>query len=1277
MADPTNKSRKIFNFTGFRGMDTENKPDRVARFRAAKGKNFFIDSDNLKTRPAFINEKFYNVQGNILGSYFFNDTEIIFTDKNYIYFFTKEDFFYTNGISFNAAKKVFTNIFSFSFFDARPFFVQEKDCLFVFCVNDVLVISQTIGEEGSAFVIYSIDNKINITYDDFNEYCSDDNYVILPDAYVPTIQIGDNAFEDVNLLSNKRKYKLFAKADDEETSTYTLLGDYDPEKNGDFNDIKLDIDFYGQNIKEMTQLPTFLGVEGNISEDLENNNLFWVFPDDTDTPNLQVQTIETPIKSKKVWEYREDDTNFENPIVSDTGLTKEEALTIVLPDDKKTIFEFLKDFDFTDFEQIISGRIIIYKVKVIFEYTYKVINDNGVTISAGKKKTAEKEVYFKVHFFETEKDFVILSTNIKKGEIYFSNSENFPSGYEYPIPNTNKENYVEVEFYSDLSGLIPNINTAYFVKEFETFYAWSEKESAYIDVMFIYNDVLPSASNGEITFKQKQEINRWFIQNNDLPEDVEEAFVYIKFTKTIITPPKTLLIDTITFPNVIDDPTLIQASNLFNDYTEMLNADFPILDKPTGGSWDTSTLLENITINVHNIFPQKYKDGDIYEKISSNIINKLDQIRIQKDLPSGQYMIKIFLNEFYYSVSPTQPNFIDGVKYTLYIRFFITTIPEKISYEHFMYVIPMMPQWLFLKSLYELNFVDDLLEITFSNDLINYKNEPAINLEITFPKNDYNANLIKKMKFGTTFGSEYRIFLAGNPEFPHIDRYNISNDLLGDNVKSQSYEASYFPSKSYRVVGGKNSAINGYVVANDTQLYVTKKYAINDSCLFIRNRVMNESGGVSYFEYKTNIKSPPINEKCLVNFYNDVVMLTDNGLQGIEISSNVLTNERLLKLRSGFINTELKKKIKEAYNIALFEDDERLFIVLDNEIYVADARYAEENPASQVGNVSYEMVKWEITPFIKDAFLHKGKLRFYDDKSAYTLSDTGYDKMILSIDAGEITFDSPEGATVSKEVFDDLKDEQLITFKKISNANVYANIYEQEIGASVLISENFVESFNLRTGLDYFEEGFYVLDGTNFIYKKPQEINTTVTFPLGDKNIYLKINNKSIFVYKEETDKLHFKITQRSDFLSKIVFDTVEIFDNFQLLYEKEKPIEIEWFSGALDLEDKLYEKTMFEITFYVRRLETANLLKYGYRTLRGYKEFSNLENIDLANSISFDEQNYNLFAVTTFDNVAITRKQKENNFLYIQFLFKGEGNIEIGDIIVYYKSNRKVKSVG
>ena len=119
---------------------------------------------------------------------------------------------------------------------------------------------------------------------------------------------------------------------------------------------------------------------------------------------------------------------------------------------------------------------------------------------------------------------------------------------------------------------------------------------------------------------------------------------------------------------------------------------------------------------------------------------------------------------------------------------------DDVEYVHSFHILH-LSRSIVANNFFEIIYDGEGLKAKIINKLINYKNEPAIDISISFAKNYYNYSLIANSKFGTTFGSENRLFLAGNPDFKHIDRYNISNDLLGNNVKSQSYELSYFPSK--------------------------------------------------------------------------------------------------------------------------------------------------------------------------------------------------------------------------------------------------------------------------------------------------------------------------------------------------------------------------------------------------------------------------------------------------------------------------------------------------
>ena len=226
------------------------------------------------------------------------------------------------------------------------------------------------------------------------------------------------------------------------------------------------------------------------------------------------------------------------------------------------------------------------------------------------------------------------------------------------------------------------------------------------------------------------------------------------------------------------------------------------------------------------------------------------------------------------------------------------------------------------------------------------------------------------------------MFLTGNPEYPNIDRYNVSNDLLGNNVRNQSYELTYFPSKNYRVIGSK-SAINGYVVAADNLMYITKQKAANDTTIYIRERTLDANGIASFNEYKTSINKSPLNHNCVVRFYNDILMLTDSGLYAIEISSNYLTNERLIKLRSGFINKDLIASIAAHDKSVPFivENNEYMYLVIDDEVYVADVRYTASNENSLAENVSYEIVKWSLPVSLKGGLLLEEKHAFFTSDS--------------------------------------------------------------------------------------------------------------------------------------------------------------------------------------------------------------------------------------------------------------------------------------------------------
>ena len=614
------------------------------------------------------------------------------------------------------------------------------------------------------------------------------------------------------------------------------------------------------------------------------------------------------------------------------------------------------------------------------------------------------------------------------------------------------------------------------------------------------------------------------------------------------------------------------------------------------------------------------------------------------------------------------------------------------------------------------NEPDGSFDFTIKDFFFDYKKQPSIEVITKFEYNtDYD--LIADSTFGVTFGSENRLFLAGNPNFPNIDRYNISNDLLGDNVKNQSFELSYFPSRHFRVVGG-SGAINGYVVAMDTQLYVTKEKFENDEAFYIRERRLSEQGLVSYFEHKTNINRTPINNKCIVNFYNDILMLTKDGLFAIEISSNILTNQRLQKLRSGFINSDLVESLKgvDKKDIFMIEDNSYLYMFIDKKVYVADVRYIHPNPDSMVENVSYEIVDWRVLKgFRKAKFEGSDLILLSKDSKFYTLkenqtydqtteranSELFYQEDITNIgDVFQISESFKNDIESQYETYSDEQKPPMIEFDK-----VVAN-YGYRFGKQEHLEFNNAErkiTFlpPLLSFVD-FEVGqeITLLDtGSNPTTTIVESISEEKDYiiieaDLGGgynlKELYLPLFGRKYYMNMVEWSSYYgFTISpviMEDNGEAEEAFYPTKLYipdspDPFSGTIFYKKPIEMRWFSKITDFNNRIMEKTMFKLNLYVTRQEKENQLFFGYKTTKVIRDDTHGDKSflkgSLSNPFNFDTFNFNIFGIQSFSEMGSSFPIKENNFLYIQFMFLGYGQVELNSFDILYKNNRMLKSIG
>jgi hypothetical protein len=1253
------KDRKVFAFNNFRGLDKENKPLKVAAFRASDGYNFIIDSDTLKTRPAIQSYSsnisiYLDANEVVLDWYEYRNIEIYITNTHFRVFYNGSHYSQSNLIF---VKQGVPNSIDWS--NKKPMFKEEKDVLFIFGLDKVYVFA--IDFQGSnifKLFLYDIANKPNNPYDPTLEKTQYEFFQTLPYSYVPTLFIGNNAFEDLNNLSNSYKYNLFAEASDFNTegfSTYYLPTHYEENKHDSYT---YEVEFYNNTFGDLDALPFYLGINNELvyKETVYDQNVHGTKINES-SPVVVIDTF----YPKEAFEYYTDlgSTPTITTIKQQFNLDKKTFFNFRVAGDNRTVFEYTMNYLKT--QDIIwatgTNQILLFRLPVEFDAIYKNVS-GGATVEITREK-ANVLVYIQLRRFEDEATTVV-NQGVVSNTLTTENSdpEDYPvlydSGLTYNIDNFTTPISLTVTPNNFTNVYAQNIARSWLLEQDLSGGTIGSPKTARVAVRLEYQEVNTTPAQYQDTYDYYSctGLITYFIQNN-----------------SIQTQPPSLPNSTF---QTNPESDIIQIDSL-SIYSGIIDLD------------DPSTAQE-ISIHISNKLPPLIptlveSSGYVFIKLPLTFI----------DL-STQYQPSIYTQftpvfKYYFQKSETT---------TVYTRMAAIYNAEYFSIGN-----------LVIEELFDLQesvTFPNNFELKVKDYFFDYTGEPSIKVTVTHTNNpDYS--LIANSTFGINFGSENRFFLAGNPNFPNIDRYNVSNDLLGINERNQSYELSYFPSKNYRVVGGKG-AINGYVIATDSQLYVTKVDYPNDDKLFIRERILNENGVVGYREFKTNISKTPINEKCIVRFYNDILILSNDGLYAIEISSNVLTNERLLKLRSGFINKDLKQSIINATNAPyIVENNYYMYIIIDDDVYVADSRYVANNQNGTIDNQSYEIVKWKLNNIYNASKITETNLFLMDTETGFIYSlveggsqDQKYDKFV----AGSHTLISDYAHTFTSEMNDLFyANPQKYSFKfsagqrhvayRTSTGFSYANniitVIDDNAFASITDGDVIILHDQV-TNPSFVVSGFEASNRTTISIpisytETPAAIRVPAsveTFYIIDKWIYNGAKYFAMTYIKPETvNDLGTLQTQ----LPSMTQTNKTIYGGVIDSYSLDTLVQFLWVSNVTDLGNNLMEKTMFRLNVYATKQENENSVNIGFKTMRRLQQAEETntvritDQIDLSNPNSFDDVNFVFYALNTFNEMGTSIPAKENNFLYIQFLVTGQGAIELNSIQMIYKNNRMLKSIG
>lgn len=1338
------KARNVFALKDFRGLDKENKLLKVAPYRATDGYNFKIDSNVLKTRPSITIDTeppFIMTSGNyIIEMYEYNGVDIYIT-KNGFFFYPKNDTFQNvaffhdgQGVVFSSPS-VYLNggiAASFDFSLKRPLFQEEKECLFIFGLDNIYVFSvirgnTTIGLK-TKYVFYELRSKPSTPSEYLNNEEYRKIYQDLPTPYVPTVILDNNPLDDVNLLSNQSYYKFFAAEPSLSTreTTYYLPTYYDKEKHGviDFNNqIQLDnlvkVEFYKGRYENYTTFPVFLGIkEENFFTGASTVATLYgteiTGSSIGDGKNNNFKQIQDTFFALKKFQYIGKPNQSPTSVEKIVGLTKNAFFEMIVKDTgNKTVFEYLMDYIKINASTLTANRHVAFSLRVQYTAEYRDLNTDFLTDVSVHEST--------FNVFVQLKSDEVTEVKLNNEKVYSATNSSTVIGDQYPSYPTVNETPTGTVLTLGANPILITNNSASASDTFkelaQTKILQDETQYANGHIMRVNAQlykILQQNQVKEVVLPSKSSTGNTFVNNSG-----SYSTGFYSPPNNVSPPPLTSDYPTVNFPTAIIGIPQIDLGINNEFYTTTTTFTFG------SGTGERTSLLDSILAVI---------DGN--QDIANTAVNGAGQAwfrtRLFKRIYAGQSQFGFPLYNYstatvlvFVSYKRTQTVNV----YERYSMSFTCTVNETTQ---------PIETVLFTKKF---NEEDNTVELTVKNYFYDYNNEPSILVTLTFPQNkDYN--LISESKFGINFGSENRLFLAGNPNYKHIDRYNVSNDLLGNGVKSQSYELTYFPSKNYRVVGGKG-AINGYVVATDTQLYVTKEEYPNDNKLFVRQRSVDQAGAVSYFDVKTNIDKTPLNNRCIVRFYNDIVILDKNGLYAIELSQNVLTDERLVKLRSGFINEELKAKIKGYDNSKIFitENNIELHIYINKDIYVADSKYIAQNPNSSAENVSYEIVKWEVPITFVSGTVKNGDIKIYPSEALYIYKyDTkNYDEVFKRVTVGNISIVSPitlisgvsfqaftiNSSLIPKSTTNATINNLALTFQtplyKVVGIQGVDHTYTSSTQTfNILKSSSFANLTNgSKVYIDGSDAGFNFLEFTisNFEETQRTAFNFTETITnSANYNLYQDVTNEKLYIthyywfssqasnqtqnndlvlffrlspYKpangaititrsgNETDdayKTRFNALFTGANLDNNVYYRPASVSTYEARLIEDNQINVRWVSAITDFGLSTMEKTSFRVNIYATKQQDTNSMTFGFRTLRRLAGLSNV--IDLSNNFNLENVEYSQFSLATFNTLSMSVPMKENNFLYIQFVVNGYGKIELNGIEVVFKANRMLRSV-
>lgn len=573
------------------------------------------------------------------------------------------------------------------------------------------------------------------------------------------------------------------------------------------------------------------------------------------------------------------------------------------------------------------------------------------------------------------------------------------------------------------------------------------------------------------------------------------------------------------------------------------------------------------------------------------------------------------------------------------------------------------------------------------------------NIVVTFYKaTEGNEEQITKCHFGTLFGvngNSDRLFLSGNSDTPNIDWHSEEDDF------------TYFGDMNTAVMGSENCPVMGYARLSDSTLVIYKAHSTQESNIFFRvgeYKTTYESDGETVKTIKGVFPTTAgaIGEGVVSHWANcslggDVLILSTNGVFGIELADNVVSQQRFAKERSRFINDDLKKYADLSGAVAIAYQN-RYYLSIDGMCYVADARFKATADGDMSDTVNYEWWIWNNIPAnvwgVIDSVLcfgtKNGQLCVFDNE--YT--DRGYD----SLNSGDLAvsptddkftynsdFDIAEGDLIklTSDVFYSFIDssaiEDIVEVPDTvhgGNGNRYA----------IQVSADIIQTLNDGTEVYIDSVGTSgLVAGTKYIIADV-DMGARYFFLTNSSGEYVSVSDTTDFNIRRSLKGQLVTICDVNEIASKF---KVKIFADDEsavdiVAYNSQNPpsptaslyivrnVVAEWQTPAFDFGSNAHTKTLVALSITTEAIVNGQL-QVAWETRAAFRTFDSKG----ISYFSFDDMDFNNFTFDMAFATSYTRKVKEN-FNYIIFSFKSDNNRDcaVNSFTIQYKVNSKNKGV-